>query len=314
MISALVKERFAALLLEIAECEKRAEVTRQVLVDRPEFDAYSAFRRITTEHYGGITLFELKEFFQHHDIQVEAYQLDLLFVHLDSDQDGVVTWAEFLHHIMSKEYHSGCQYGSTVDFNLQLEHSLMRVFEQELNNEVTLEAKRRVLWDTPGLQERALFDLVDIDNNGSLTQEDLHQFLKPYANETYNESKAERIWRRMDEDKDGCVIYDEFVRSLRPIYCYKNYSKSVPQQKEMSPTKIYHKPKGGDRKGLSVSRTSRGNSATNSQRTLQTKSNRIITSTEYDSATGRPLGKSKRVIQDVSNSPQRGKGVTGKSA
>lgn len=143
-VTALVKERFAALLLEVAECEKRAEVTRQVLVDRPEFDAYSAFRRITTEHYGGITLFELKEFFNHHDIQVEAYLLDLLFMHLDHDGDGVVTWTEFLNMIMSKEYHSGCQYGHIADFSLQLEHSLMRVFEQELNNEVDLEAKRRL--------------------------------------------------------------------------------------------------------------------------------------------------------------------------
>ena len=81
MVSALVKERFAALLLEIADSEKRTEITRQVLVDRSEFDAYSAFRRITTEHYGGITLFELKEFLGHHDIQVESYELDLLLIH-----------------------------------------------------------------------------------------------------------------------------------------------------------------------------------------------------------------------------------------
>jgi len=67
---------------------------------------------------------------------------------------------------MSKEYHSGCQYGKCVDFGLELEHSLMRVFEQELANEIHLEGCRRNLWDTPSLQEQSLFELIDLDNNG----------------------------------------------------------------------------------------------------------------------------------------------------
>ena len=300
MISALVKERFAALLLEQAECEKKTEITRQVLCEKPEFDAYSAFRRVTTEHYGGITLFELKEFFQHHDIPVESYQLDLLYCHLDHDGDGLINWEEFLRFTMSKEYHSSNQYGRVADFNLELEHSLMRFFEQELQNEVALESRRRTLWDTPGLSEKNLFDLVDQEVAGDLNQENIHNFLKPYADDTYNEAKAERIWRRMDEDKNGRVTFNEFLRSVRPIYCYKNYTKAIPQQKDLSPTKIYHRPASrmGDGK------SSRGNSVNSSSRVGSTK---FVTRTEYDATTGRPLGRAIRSLVRDASSPRQDK-------
>jgi len=270
------------------------------LCEKPEFDAYSAFRRVTTEHYGGITLFELKEFFQHHDIPVESYQLDLLYCHLDHDGDGLINWEEFLRFTMSKEYHSSNQYGRVADFNLELEHSLMRFFEQELQNEVALESRRRTLWDTPGLSEKNLFDLVDQEVAGDLNQENIHNFLKPYADDTYNEAKAERIWRRMDEDKNGRVTFNEFLRSVRPIYCYKNYTKAIPQQKDLSPTKIYHRPASrmGDGK------SSRGNSVNSSSRVGSTK---FVTRTEYDATTGRPLGRAIRSLVRDASSPRQDK-------
>ena len=309
MVSALLKERFAALLLELAECERKTELTRQVLVDRSEFDAYSAFRRISTGHYGGITLFELKEFFQHHDISVESYELDLLFVHLDFDGDGVITWAEFLNLVMSKEYHSGCEYGKLADFDLKLEHSLMRFFDQELQNEICLEQMRRVLWDTPGLSEEFLFGLLDVDKNNTLTQEDIHQFLKPYADESYNVSMAERVFRRMDENQDGDVVYDEFLRSMRPIYCYKNHANAVPNQKEMSPTKIYNRPNFMDNRSdnarSKVGGTNRLSRSNLRQSTGSETVRKVVSELDYDVMTGRPSGKRLQVVRATSGTPTR---------
>jgi hypothetical protein len=62
MVSNLIKEKFGSLLTQYAEAERKTEVTRQVLVERREFDAYAAFRRMTTEYLGGITLIELTNF------------------------------------------------------------------------------------------------------------------------------------------------------------------------------------------------------------------------------------------------------------
>jgi len=315
MVSALVKERFAALLLEIADSEKRTEITRQVLVDRSEFDAYSAFRRITTEHYGGITLFELKEFLSHHDIQVESYELDLLFIHLDHDQNGIISWSEFLNIIMSREYHSGCQYGKIADFSLEMEHSLMRVFEQELANEINLEARRRTLWDTPSMNEQALFNLLDVDDNGFITMEDIHGFLRPY-DDSYNFSKSERCFRRADANSDDRIVFSEFLKTIRPIYCYKNYNNSLPQKKEMSPTKIYRKPLAyglsgdgrssrGSQKGFSRGNSRNASRSRKSYASGISESRRVVRATEYDALTGRPVGSSLRVVRGDNSEVRR---------
>jgi len=99
--------------------------------------------------------------------------------------------------------------------------------------------------------------------------EDIHQFLKPYDKE-YNINKTERCFRKIDTDGDDCIVYQEFIRAIRPIYCYKNYSSSLPQKKEMSPTKIYRKPKMVYPSDGRSQAGSRGNSRTSGRYTNKT--------------------------------------------
>jgi Ca2+-binding EF-hand superfamily protein len=270
------------------------------LVDRSEFDAYSAFRRITTEHYGGVTLFELRDFFAHHDIAVESYELDLLYAHLDNNHDGVIAWKEFLNIVMSKEYHSGCQHGKLADFSLELEHSLIRVFDQELQNEVVLEQSRRALWDTPHMSEKGLWEMLDVDKNGSITPEDFHQFLAPYVGDSYTTAQSQRIWNRMDNNKNADVDYEEFLRSIRPIYCYKQYDKTVPAPRDISPTRVYHKP------GKKVEQGSQSNLyASVNMNMSQSASTKVLKTTEYDAQTGRPVGKKVTLLTEESPDANR---------
>ena len=44
------------------------------------------------------------------------------------------------------------------------------------------------------MQEKSLFQLlVNGEDRDHFTQEDVHRFLQPYSNETYNETKAESL-------------------------------------------------------------------------------------------------------------------------
>ena len=70
---------------------------------------------------GGITLCELRDFFVENGINPDPYELDLLFVHLDFDQDGILNWYEFLDTILSREHHSKYQYGILGDFSMELD-------------------------------------------------------------------------------------------------------------------------------------------------------------------------------------------------
>jgi Ca2+-binding EF-hand superfamily protein len=241
MASNLIKEKFGSLLTAYAEAERKTEVTRQVLVERREFDAYAAFRRMTTEYLGGISLIELTNFLVDLDVQASPEEIDLLFIHLDFDGDGVLSWPEFLDTILSREHHNNYQYGILTNFTMELEQSLARVFEQELENENALEKLRRAVWDTGDLKEGALFDHLDRDTKGWLSLQDFHDFLQAFSADGLNFQTAERCFRRIDEDNDDRVLFDEFLRAIRPMYTYRQMEHYIPDPKEMSPVRIYQK-------------------------------------------------------------------------
>lgn len=76
MVSEEVKKNLANLFYQYYEAERKTEVCRQVLQERPDFDAFSAFRRITNEYYGGISHAEIKRFFEDNNEIPDAYDLD----------------------------------------------------------------------------------------------------------------------------------------------------------------------------------------------------------------------------------------------
>lgn len=237
MVSNLVKERFGKLLSEYGEAERKTEITRQVLVERREFDAYAAFRRVTSELYGGITSAELQNFLTELGVSQSQEECDLLFIHLDFDGDGLISWPEFLDSILSREHHNNFQYGILTKFTMELEHSLARVFEQELENEKALEKHRRAIFDISDLKEGKIFDEIDTDTKGWISVQDIFCFLQSYSQEA-DFQVAERAFRRIDEDNDDRILYDEFLRAIRPIYCYKNFEHYVSDPRDISPTKI----------------------------------------------------------------------------
>lgn len=240
-----VHNKIVQLLNKYACSEKAVEVTRSVLVERPGFEAYLAYGRVTTAANWGITNKELATFLEECGLCLSDYDMDLLFFHLDNDSDGVINWREFSRVILNMEYQDTFKFGGRgvfTEFTMECENSLLRVFEQEVLNEKMLEEERRQLWEINGVSEELIFDEMDRENRGYLNIDDFSIFLKE-AFKDYNDAQVHRCFRRFDKDQDGKVSYDEFLKAVRPLYAYKAYFHFGPVVQGLSPSKIFRKTK-----------------------------------------------------------------------
>ena len=102
------------------------------------------------------------------------------------------------------------QYGDYRDFSIELEHSLLRVFQQESVNQSRLEEARKLLMNT-GPCEAALFDHLDYDSKGFLIFADVENFIRS-KHRSLTVTKVERTWRRLEPDFDGRVHYRKFLK------------------------------------------------------------------------------------------------------
>lgn len=81
-----------------------------------------------------------------------------------------------------------------------------------------------------------MFDLLDRDLKGWISLSDLEAFMNArFAGATY--AKAERAFRRMDEDCDGRVLFEEFLRAVRPVYLYPSYADYQNVRRNSSPSR-----------------------------------------------------------------------------
>jgi len=83
-----------------------------------------------------------------------------------------------------------------------------------------------------------IFDFLDIDKKGFLEINDILAFIKSH-NENIHVMKAEKIFRRFDEDHDDRVYFEEFVFGIRPMLSYKFENPGL-QRRSISPAMHYH--------------------------------------------------------------------------
>lgn len=141
---------------------------------------------------------------------------------VDRDGDGFIDWPEFVKTVISKEA-SFSERESSHDAMMQhpanlepeLEYSLCRVFEEELDGILKLEKYKLQLSIHPDLGLIQSFKLLDPFGKGYFDQIDLQEFISAHFYPV-SQYRAERIFRRLDLDYDGRVGYQEWNHVARP--------------------------------------------------------------------------------------------------
>jgi Ca2+-binding EF-hand superfamily protein len=218
MLSQETQKRLVILLLNIAECERITESSRQDLCGNPNFDPLTVFHSLSHPSTTKISSSDIKSFIAKRNNAITSLHLHLLIAQYDTNQDSKLDLDEFLSFILSVErpdLRTEALQRSIPSLSLYLESLLVRHIETESNCQGQLQTFKRSLCLRPDFSVMEAFRSIEKTHCSYIDALSVLQFLKRFEDKA-DSLTAERIIRRLDRDKDGIVKYEEFVAGILP--------------------------------------------------------------------------------------------------
>jgi len=168
MIGLQTEHKLAQLLKSIADGEKEIEVTRQVLAEQPDFEPYTAFKRIDRDANSSVSTWEIIDFLRDNELVVLERDIHGLFKVYDNNRDNRLNYSEFLNMVLPKTSPSLRQlatgresyYVSRYEsLPYEVEWALTRVIDKEINYNRKIELLKE------DLSLRYDFNLLDAFRN-----------------------------------------------------------------------------------------------------------------------------------------------------
>ena len=218
MLSIETDKRLAKLMMQLAEGERTIEITRQVLSDLYDFDAYQIFKNLDIEGKNRIDAINIIEFLKNKGTHTSQEEAKLIILFYDQDFDGVLTYPEFINLVQSeKSIHKSPNFSPTDCLSYNVDRSLGKLLEKEV------ELARMVLYILKDLRCRYDFNIHDlyhsVKNWNFITSDSIRNFLEKNGF-SYLESDIKSIIKRMDLNRDGKIDLSEFHVLLGYPNCF----------------------------------------------------------------------------------------------
>jgi Ca2+-binding EF-hand superfamily protein len=97
MLSYNSRHLLKELLIQIGQQERQLEVVRQILCEQPEFEPYTAFRRIDRLRKGFITSTDIFDFLLSNEFKCSEAECTYYINHYDRDFDNRLAYSEYLY-------------------------------------------------------------------------------------------------------------------------------------------------------------------------------------------------------------------------
>ena len=220
--------KIAEYLSLAGDLEKKVEVTRQVLNENQEFSARHSFRSLETQRGQGVTQANLQAFFEANFTTIDPKGLELLF-RLYSTEEGYssLSYEAFRRIVVTKESidakkgPSSPTSPTTNTLSREVKHSLIRVFEQQIDTIQQLEAKKQHTISKLGRKEHLLiFENLDLERKGILNAVDIRIYLSTFLEQT-GRLKADYVVRRATLNRPGAsgATIEDWLKlmSLAPL-------------------------------------------------------------------------------------------------
>ena len=208
MLSTETETQVARLLKALAEGERTVEISRQVLSDNYDFDAYQVFKALDVEGKNKVCPVNIMNFLRAKGIYCDPCEAQLIVLFYDQDHDGLLSYAEFLDLVQSEKSSKKGNFSNHEDkLSFNIDYSLTKVLEKEV------ELARELIQKLRNLRCRYDFNCHDIfhaiKDYNCIGPEGIRNFLDKNA-VGYLESDVKAIVKRLDFNKDGRVDVCEF--------------------------------------------------------------------------------------------------------
>jgi len=208
MTSIETEKRLSKLMMQLAEGERTIEISRQVLSDLYDFNAYQIFKNLDIEGKNRIDVNNIIEFLKNKGIYINEEEARLIILFYDQDFDGILTYPEFINLVQSeKSVHKSPNFISSDCLSYNVDRSLAKLLEKEV------ELSRTILYMLKDLKCRYDFNIHDLYHSikswSCITSDSIRCFLEKNAI-SYLESDIKSIIKRMDLNRDGKIDLGEF--------------------------------------------------------------------------------------------------------
>ena len=208
MSSIETEKRLSKLMMQLAEGERTIEISRQVLSDLYDFNAYQIFKHLDIEGKNRIDINNIIEFLKNKGIYINEEEARLIILFYDQDFDGILTYPEFINLIQSeKSMHKSPNFISNDCLSYNVDRSLGKLMEKEV------ELSRIILYMLKDLKCRYDFNIHDLYHSikswSCITSDSIRCFLEKNAI-SYLDSDIKSIIKRMDLNRDGKIDLGEF--------------------------------------------------------------------------------------------------------
>lgn len=104
------------------------------------------------------------------------------------------------------------------NFETKFVNVAIKLFDEDKNGRISFEEfinfsqALEKLDKDPILLHKMLFATFDQDNNGYIDEKEIYTFFKTFANEKISDDEIKNIIENLDENEDGMVSFDEFMK------------------------------------------------------------------------------------------------------
>ena len=221
------QNQFNDFFKKLIDVESKIEDARIKLASNPDFNCEDVFRLFETYSKGYLDENDLKKGLNLIGVNASDQEIKLLMKRFDLQKSGHINFADFFDIIVTFEKNdrdriearnpnSKYPYNNKDNLSPNVINGLKELFNLIINSENEINNMRKT-FGTLRLNLRDIFGLLDKDNKGNFTIDELVEYLVN-NHITDNKRDIDLLFIRLDKNRNGRIDFSEIEDEIQTIY------------------------------------------------------------------------------------------------